>query len=322
MSDQYVPKLRQRFVEDMQIKGLQAKTQTMCLRAMRDFTRFLAHAPDSATPEELRAFQLDMKERGVGAPTFNNRLTVLSFFFASTCPHPEMKQHMRYQRAVKKIPVVLSAEEVSRIIEAAPGPGLRYRAAFSVAYGGGLRASEVTHLKVGDIDSDRMLIRIEHGKGRKDRQVMLSPNLLSLLRDYYREARPRGWMFPGRNRIDPISTRQFKHPGLARHHGRMRHDKSRKPDPSLRRRRATPCGHLVITYAASGLWQRDGRSTGQIGSGEPTHSNCLSSCNRPPRASITAAATQNPRSISKPARAFLLVGFVAAASRDDSSHKP
>lgn len=179
MTDQYVPKLRQRFLEDMRIKGLQPKTQTMYLRAMRDFTQFLGHAPDSATPEELRAFQLDMKERGVGAPTFNNRLTVLS------------------------------AEEVARIIEAAPGPGLRYRAAFSVAYGGGLRASEVTHLKVGDIDSDRMLIRIEQGKGRKDRQVMLSPNLLALLRNYYREVRPRGWMFPGRNRIDPISTRQF-----------------------------------------------------------------------------------------------------------------
>jgi site-specific recombinase XerD len=120
MSDQYVPALRQRFLEDMQIKGLQSKTQTMYLRAMRDFTRFLGHAPDSAPPEELRAFQLDMKERGVGVPTFNNRLTVLSFFFAATCPRPEMKRHMRYQRAAKKIPVVLSAEEVARIIEAAP----------------------------------------------------------------------------------------------------------------------------------------------------------------------------------------------------------
>lgn len=120
-----------------------------------------------------------------------------------------MKRHMRYQRAAKKIPVVLSAEEVTRILEAAPGPGLRYRAAFSVAYGGGLRASEVTHLKIGDIDSDRMLIRIDQGKGRKDRHVMLSPSLLVLLRDYYREARPAGWLFPGRNRVDPISTRQF-----------------------------------------------------------------------------------------------------------------
>ena len=209
MTDQYVPALRQRFLEDMRIKGLQPKTQTMYLRAMRDFTRFLGHSPDTATPEELRAFQLDMKERSVGAPTFNNRLTVLSFFFATTCPRPEMKRHMRYQRAAKKIPVVLSAEEVTRILEAAPGPGLRYRAAFSVAYGGGLRASEVTHLKVGDIDSDRMLIRVDQGKGRKDRHVMLSSSLLELLRDYYREARPAGWLFPGRNRVDPISTRQF-----------------------------------------------------------------------------------------------------------------
>ena len=165
MSDQYIPALRQRFLEDMPIKGLQPKTQTMYLRGMRDFTRFLGHAPDSATPEDLRAFQLDMKERGVGAPSFNNRLTVLSFFYATTCPRPEMKRYMRYQRAAKKIPVVLSAEEVARILEAAPGPGLRYRAAFSVAYGGGLRASEVTHLKLGDIDSDRMLIRVDQGNG-------------------------------------------------------------------------------------------------------------------------------------------------------------
>jgi len=88
MTDHYVPKLRQRFLEDMRIKGLQPKTQTMYLRAMREFTRYLGRSPDSATPEELRAFQLDMKERGIGAPTFNNRLTVLSFFFATTCPRP------------------------------------------------------------------------------------------------------------------------------------------------------------------------------------------------------------------------------------------
>ena len=209
MTDQYVPKLRQRFLEDMQIKGLQPKTQTMYLRAMRDFTRYLSHSPDSATAEELRAFQLEMKDSGVGAPTFNNRLTVLSFFFVTTCPRPEMKRHMRYQRAAKKIPVVLSAEEVTRLLEAAPGPWLRYRTAFSVAYGGGLPASEVTHVKVGDIDSDRMLIRIDQGKGRKDRHVMLSPTLFALLSDFYREARPAGWLFPGRSRIDPISTRQF-----------------------------------------------------------------------------------------------------------------
>ena len=209
MSDQHVPALRRRFLEDMRIKGLQPKTQTMYLRAMRDFTQFLGRSPDTATPEDLRAFQLDMKEKGVGAPIFNNRLSVLGFFFSVTCARGEMKRHMRYQRLAKKIPVVLSAEEVTRILEVAPGPGLKYRAAFSVAYGGGLRASEVTHLRVPDIDSDRMLIRVDQGKGRKDRHVMLSPSLLQLLRDYYREARPAGWLFPARNRVDPISTRQF-----------------------------------------------------------------------------------------------------------------
>ena len=203
MTDQYVPALRQRFLEDMRIKGLQPKTQTMYLRAMRDFTRYLGHSPDTVTPEELRAFQLDMKERSVGAPTFNNRLTVLSFFFATTCPRPEMKRHMRYQRAAKKIPVVLSAEGRLRVSSKRhPGRvcGTELPSAWPTA--AGLRASEVTHLKVGDIDSDRMLIRIDQGKGRKDRHVMLSPSLLELLRDYYREARPAGWLFPGRNRVD------------------------------------------------------------------------------------------------------------------------
>ena len=209
MSDQHVPALRRRFLEDMRIKGLQPKTQTMYLRAMREFTRFLGRSPDTATPEDLRAFQLDMSEKGTGSATFNNRLSVLGFFFSVTCAREDMKRHMRYQRLAKKIPVVLSAEEVTRILEVAPGPGLKYRAAFSVAYGGGLRASEVTHLRVPDIDSDRMLIRVDQGKGRKDRHVMLSPSLLMLLRDYYREARPAGWLFPGRNRIDPISARQF-----------------------------------------------------------------------------------------------------------------
>ncbi|MGR3609654.1 MAG: site-specific integrase [Sulfitobacter sp.] len=104
MSDQYVPVLRQRFIEDMQIKGLLPKTQTMYLRAMRDFTQFLGRSPDSATTEDLRAFQLDMKGRGVGAPTFNNRLTVLSFFFATTCPRPEMKTHMAINGRQRRSP--------------------------------------------------------------------------------------------------------------------------------------------------------------------------------------------------------------------------
>lgn len=209
MSSEHVPALRQRFLDDMRIKGLRPITQKMYLRSVREFARFLGRPPDLATPEDLRAFQLDMTNKGTGAPTFNHRLTALSFFFSVTCDRSEMKRYLRYQRIAKQIPVVLSAAEVARILAAAPGPGLKYRAALSVAYGCGLRANEVTHLKVPDIDSDRMLIRVEQGKGRKDRQVMLSPTLLELLRAYYRETRPAGWLFPGRDPANPISNRQL-----------------------------------------------------------------------------------------------------------------
>ena len=104
---------------------------------------------------------------------------------------------MQFRTEPRKLPIVLSVEEVSALLAAAPGPGLKYRAALSIGYGAGLRASEVRNLKVRDIDSDRMLIHVERGKGGKDRDVMLSPSLLDLLRDYWREARPQGWLFPG-----------------------------------------------------------------------------------------------------------------------------
>ncbi len=124
MSEQSIPDIRQRFLEDMRIKGLQPKTQTMYLSAMRDFIRFLGRSPDTATSEDLRAFQLDMSGKGTGAATFNNRLTVLSFFFSVTCARQGMKRYMRYQRVPRKIPVVLSAQEVTHILEVAPGPGV------------------------------------------------------------------------------------------------------------------------------------------------------------------------------------------------------
>jgi integrase len=107
----------------------------------------------------------------------------------------------------RKIPFVLSPDEVARFPEAAPG--IKYKAAFSVAYGAGLRVSEVASLKISDIDSKRMMLRIEQGKGSKDRYAMLSPTLLELLRDWYRIARPQGWLFPGQNPINPITARQL-----------------------------------------------------------------------------------------------------------------
>ncbi|APG93035.1 transposase (plasmid) [Sinorhizobium americanum] len=125
---------------------------------------------------------------------------------------------LTFQRKPQKLPVVLSVEEVADLLAAAPGPGLKYRAALSISYGAGLRASEVCHLKVTDIDSERMLIHVEEGKGGKDRKAMLSPGLLDLLRDYWREARPRGWLFPGKPKINPISPRQLNRAFTAAKH--------------------------------------------------------------------------------------------------------
>ena len=107
----------------------------------------------------------------------------------------------------RRVPIVLSPEEVARLLTAAPG--VKYRAALGVAYGAGLRVSEVVALKITDIDRERMLLRVEQGKGQKDRFVMLSPQLLELLRDWRQVAQPRGWLFPGLDPVNPMSARQL-----------------------------------------------------------------------------------------------------------------
>jgi integrase/recombinase XerD len=134
-------------------------------------------------------------------------VTVLRFLFKVTLDRPETTRHLVFVYEPRKLPRVLSPEEVLRLLEAAPGP--KHKAALSVAYGAGLRAMEVVALKVSDIDSKRMMLRVEQGKGRKDRFAMLSPQLLELLRDWWRIARPPVWMFPGRDRISPMTTRQL-----------------------------------------------------------------------------------------------------------------
>jgi len=209
MTEERTTPLRERMIEDMRIRGLGDKAQKAHIRAVKDFARFLGRSPDTATPEDLRAYQLHMAETGVSASTFNMRISSLRFFFGMTCGREDMKRYMQFRTKPRKLPVVLSVEEVSAVLMAAPGPGLKYRAALSISYGAGLRATEVCNLKIGDIDSDRMLIHVEQGKGRKDRKVMLSPGLLNLLRDYWREARPEGWLFPGKPRINAISSRQL-----------------------------------------------------------------------------------------------------------------
>jgi integrase/recombinase XerD len=207
MSEKPISPLRRRMIEDMSVRNFVEKTRNDYIRHVRTFTAFLGRSPDTATPEDLRRFQLHQRQTGVRAPSINGSVAALRFFFTVTLDRPEMARHLTFVREPHKIPVVLSPEEVARLLETAPGP--KYKAALSAAYAAGLRVSEVVALKVSDIDSERLLLRIEQGKGRKDRFAMLSPRLLDLLRDWYRIARPAVWLFPGRDPMLPMTTRQF-----------------------------------------------------------------------------------------------------------------
>ena len=207
MSEKPISPLRQRMIEDMMVRNFVEKTRNDYIRQVKTFTAFLGRSPDQAIPEDLRRFQLHQTRAGVRPPSINGSVAALRFFFTVTLDRPEMARHLTFVREPRKMPAVLSPEEVARLLEAAPGP--KYKAALSAAYAAGLRVSEVVALKVSDIDSERLLLRIEQGKGRKDRFAMLSPKLLELLRDWYRIARPAVWLFPGRDPILPLTTRQF-----------------------------------------------------------------------------------------------------------------
>src|SRR6202163_3720555 len=207
MTDTPISPLRRRMIEDMTVRKFAARTQEGYIRAVKGFSAFLGASPATASAEDLRRYRLHLVASGVGAPTINHTLTALRFLFIVTLRKPAVVVHLPFVREPRRLPVVLSPEEVARLLDAAPG--LKYKAALSVAYGAGLRASEVISLKVGDIDSKRMVIRVEQGKGRKDRYVMLSPHLLELLRAWWRAARPQGWLFPGRDRVQPMTTRQL-----------------------------------------------------------------------------------------------------------------
>jgi integrase/recombinase XerD len=207
MTDECISPLRQRMIEDMSLRHFGEKTQKDYIRAVKNLTIFLGRSPDMATAEDLRLFQLHLTERHVRPPSINFMVTALRFFFTVTLDRADAIKHLTFVAEPRKIPVVLSPEEVARFLQAAPG--VKYKAAFSVAYGAGLRVSEVATLKVHDIDSERMLLRVEQGKGRKDRHAMLSPVLLELLRDWWRIAHPKAWLFPGQDPLQPISTRQL-----------------------------------------------------------------------------------------------------------------
>jgi len=213
MTDKAISPLRRRMVEDMTVRGFAPKTQTGYIRAVRNFTAFFGRPPDRASSEDLRRYQLHLRSLGTSATSMNTAATALRFFFEVTLGRRETAAALTSVRQPQRIPVLLSPAEVAKLLDHAPG--LKARAALSLAYGAGLRASEVVFLKVTDIDSARHVIRIEQSKGRKDRNAKLSDDLLELLRAWWRAGRekgvmlPGGWLFPGQNPVNPMTARQL-----------------------------------------------------------------------------------------------------------------
>jgi integrase/recombinase XerD len=215
LSDRRVSPLRARMIEDMTVRGFTEKTRLDYVRHVHAFAAFIGRSPTTATPQDIRGFQLHQRQSGMQPPSIDTAVSALRFLFTVTLDRPDLARRLTVVRQPRRLPTVLSVEEVTLLLQAAPGP--KYRAAFATAYGAGLRVFEVVALKAGDIDSERMLLRVEQGKGRKDRKdrhAMLSPQLLELLRAWWREGRrlgvllPQGWLFPGRNPVEPVSTGQ------------------------------------------------------------------------------------------------------------------
>ena len=196
--------LRRRMIEDMTVRNLSPATQRSYIHAVSKFSRFFGRSPDRLGLEDVRQFQVYLVSQGISWPALNQTVCALRFFYGVTLKRDEMPECIPYARQPRKLPVVLSADEVVQFLEAVPS--LKTRAALTAAYAAGLRASEAVNLKVRDIDSGRMLIRVEHGKGGKDRYVMLSAQLLGILRAYWKLARPGGWLFPGRDPDRPLNV--------------------------------------------------------------------------------------------------------------------
>jgi site-specific recombinase XerD len=205
--------LRQRLIDDMEVRRFSRETQRNYIRDIGRFATYLRRSPDTATAEEVRRFQIEQLDAGVPVPTMNSIVSALRFFFVYTIDRPDLARRLIRAKHPRHLPVVLSRDEVARLLNATTC--LKHQAALSVAYGAGLRVAEVAALKVSNIDSERMLLRVEHGKGGRYRNAMLPADLLILLREWWKAGRQQGvmhragWLFPGQHAMKPISTRQL-----------------------------------------------------------------------------------------------------------------
>ncbi|MBV9242437.1 MAG: tyrosine-type recombinase/integrase [Acidobacteria bacterium] len=205
--DVYFDSLCQRVCADMALRGYAKSTQRDHLRRLANFAAFLGRSPDTASFEDVRKYQLHLKEAGATVSYQNHVVTTLRFVFRVTLGRWEIERYTHFGRHERKLPTVLSQREVAQLLRHAAD--LRCRLALSAAYGAGLRVSEIVRLKIKDIDSERMVIRVEQGKGQKDRYVMLSPYLLDLSRAWCEADQQNCFLFPGRKPGTHLTTRQL-----------------------------------------------------------------------------------------------------------------
>ena len=216
MNTDAVTPLRHRMIEDMNARKLCAGTQRGHIHSCKRFAAFLNRSPDTATTEDIRRFQLHLAEAGVSICNRNRIMTGLRFLFRVTLRRLDLAAEIYHIREPQKIPLVMSPDETRRLLAVASN--LKVRTLLSLSYGCGLRANEVVRLKVKHIDSAQKIIRVEQSKGRKDRNVMLSPETLGLLRQWWKARGSRydtaipvqdRWLFPGNKRGKPMTTRQL-----------------------------------------------------------------------------------------------------------------
>jgi len=211
-----VSPLRQRMIEDMAGRKLNPQTQRGHIYSCKRFAAWLKRSPDTATPDEVRRFQFHLIDSGTSICNRNRIMTGVRFLFRVTLRRHDLAAEVWHLKEPEKLPPVLSADEIKRVLTMATS--LKARAMLTLSYGCGLRAGEVVRLRAGDIDSEQMIIRVVQSKGRKDRHVMLPDDVLELLREWWKVRPPKRdagvapeqrWLFPGRTDHQPMTTRQF-----------------------------------------------------------------------------------------------------------------
>jgi len=200
--------LRQRMLDDMTFRNMSPNTQKVYSYAVANFSSFHGRSPDKLGIEHVRVYRLHLLSRGLKATSINPIIGALRFFYRTTLGMKEIAEQIPFARKEDTLPAVLSQEQVVRLLQAEPN--LKMRTAFTTIYAAGLRVSEVVALTARDIDSARMVIRIQQAKGRKDRYVMLSEQLLIILRAYWKRTRPPHWLFPGPDPSKPVTTRSLQ----------------------------------------------------------------------------------------------------------------